>query len=72
MPNFDGTIEQFCRLTREMYPGCRICEDDDGQLVIYTNATMQMGGELAEWMPDDQDEYQAWADRHPEVPYGYN
>ena len=72
MPNFDGTIEKFCRLAREMYPGCRICEDDDGQLVIYTNATMQMGGELAEWMPDDQDEYQAWADRHPEVPYGYN
>jgi len=64
---FDGTTEQFARITRELYPNCRICEDDDGQIVIYTGAAMQMGGEVVSWLPDDEDVYQSWCDRNPEV-----
>jgi len=64
---FDGTTEQFARIVREMLPNCRICEDDEGQLVIYTGAAMQMGGEVVSWLPDDEDVYQSWCDRNPEV-----
>jgi hypothetical protein len=64
---FDGTTEQFARIVREMFPNCRICEDDEGQLVIYTGAAMQMGGEVVSWLPDDEDVYQSWCDRNPEV-----
>jgi hypothetical protein len=64
---FDGTAEQFARITRELYPNCRICEDDDGQIVIYTGATLEMGGEVVQWLPDDEDVYQSWCDRNPEV-----
>jgi hypothetical protein len=67
IPEFDGTAEQFARITRELYPNCRICEDDDGQIVIYTGAAMQMGGEVVSWLPDDEDVYQSWCDRNPEV-----
>jgi hypothetical protein len=64
---FDGTAEQFARITRELYPNCRICEDDAGQIVIYTGAALQMGGEVVEWLPEDEDQYQSWCDRNPEV-----
>ena len=67
MPECDGTAERFARITRELYPNCRICEDDEGQIVIYTGAAMQMGGEVVEWLPDDEDVYQSWCDRNPEV-----
>jgi hypothetical protein len=64
---FDGTAEQFARITRDLYPNCRICEDDEGQLVIYTGAALEMGGEVVQWLPDDEDVYQSWCDRNPEV-----
>lgn len=64
---FDGTAEQFARLTRELYPNCRICEDDEGQIVIYTGAALEMGGEVVQWLPDDEDVYRSWCDRNPEV-----
>jgi predicted metal-dependent RNase len=64
---FDGTTEQFARAVRELFPRCRICEDDDGQIVIYTGGMVQMGGEVVEWLPDDEDVYQSWCDRNPEV-----
>jgi hypothetical protein len=64
---FDGTAEQFARITRELYPNCRICEDDDGQIVIYTGAALEMGGEVVQWLPDDEDVYRSWCDRNPEV-----
>ena len=67
MPEFDGTIRQFCEITRRLYPNCRICFDDDDQIVIYTGATLEMGGEVVSWEPEDEDQYQAWCDRHPEV-----
>jgi hypothetical protein len=50
-----------------MFPNCRICEDDEGQIVIYTGAAMQMGGEVVSWLPEDEDVYQSWCDRNPEV-----
>jgi hypothetical protein len=64
---FDGTAEQFARITRELYPNCRICEDDEGQIVIYTGAALEMGGEVVQWLPDDEDVYRSWCDRNPEV-----
>ena len=67
LPEFDGTIEQFCALTRQLYPHCRICHGDDGQIVIYTGAMMEMGGEVCLWEPDDEDQYVAWCSRNPEV-----
>ena len=67
MPEFDGTLKQFVRLTRELYPNCRICWDDEDQIVVYTGATVQLGGEVVAWEPEDEDDYQAWCDRHPEV-----
>ena len=67
MPEFDGTIRQFCELTRELYPNCRICYDDEGQIVIHTGAAVEMGGEVVEWSPEDEDVYQSWCNRNPEV-----
>ena len=67
MPDFDGTIRQFCEITRQLYPNCRICFDDDDQIVIYTGATLEMGGEVVEWLPEDEDQYQSWRARNPEV-----
>lgn len=67
MPEFDGTMEQFCQITRRLYPLCRICHAEDGQIVIYTGATLEMGGEVVDWLPDDDDVYQSWCDRNPEV-----
>ena len=67
MPEFDGTIKQFCQLTRELYPNCRVCYGDDDQIVIYTGAAVEMGGEVVEWLPEDEDQYQSWCDRNPEV-----
>jgi hypothetical protein len=67
MPEFDGTIQQFCQLTRALYPNCRICYGEDDQIVIYTGAAVEMGGEVVEWLPEDEDQYQSWCDRNPEV-----
>jgi hypothetical protein len=67
IPEFDGTRWQFASITRELYPNCRICEDDEGQIVIYTGAALEMGGEVVQWLPDDEDVYQSWCDRNPEV-----
>jgi hypothetical protein len=67
IPEFDGTSKQFARITRELYPNCRICEDDEGQVVIYTGAALEMGGEVVQWLPDDEDVYRSWCDRNPEV-----
>ena len=58
MPEFDGTIRQFCEITRQLYPNCRICFDDDDQIVIYTGATLEMGGEVVSWEPDDEEQFQ--------------
>lgn len=66
-PEFDGTLAQFLALTRATYPGCRICEDGDGQIVIYTGATTEMGGQVVQWEPDDEDRYREWCERNPEV-----
>jgi hypothetical protein len=67
MPEFDGTVRQFLEITRQLYPNCRICEDAEGQIVIYTGATVEMGGEVVRWEPEDEDDYQAWLDRNPEI-----
>ena len=67
MPEFDGTVSQFLELTRAIYPGCRICLDGDGQIVIYTRATTEMGGEVVQWEPKDEDRYREWCDNNPEV-----
>lgn len=67
MPEFDGTIEQFCQLTGELYPNCRICWGDDDQIVIYTGATTEMGGEVVQWEPEDEGRYREWCDNNPEV-----
>jgi hypothetical protein len=37
------------------------------QIVIYTGAAMQLGGEVVLWLPDDDDVYQSWCARNPEV-----
>lgn len=63
----DGSIEEFLAAARAMFPGCRVCEDDDGQLVIYTGATTEMGGQVVQWEPDDEDAYREWCDNNPEV-----
>jgi hypothetical protein len=67
IPEFDGTSKQFARIAREMFPNCRICEDDEGQIVIYTGGALEMGGEVVQWLPDDEDVYRSWCDRNPEV-----
>lgn len=64
---FDGSMRNFCEITRMLYSNCRICHGDDDQIVIYTGATMQMGGDLFEWEPEDEDQYRQWCDQHPEV-----
>lgn len=67
MHEFDGSIRNFCEITRMLYPNCRICYGDDDQIVIYTGAMLEMGGEVCQWEPEDEDQYQSWCDRHPEV-----
>jgi hypothetical protein len=64
---FDGDMATFARIVRFLMPDCRICEDDDGQIVIYTGACVQMGGEIDVWEPEDEDAYRAWESRHPEI-----
>lgn len=64
---FDGSIRNFCEITRMLYPNCRICYGEDDQIVIYTGAMLEMGGEVCQWEPEDEDQYRAWCDRHPEV-----
>jgi hypothetical protein len=67
MPEFDGTLKNFVDITRQLYPNCRIVYGDDDQIVIHTGAAVEMGGEVVAWEPEDQDDYQSWCDRHPEV-----
>jgi hypothetical protein len=28
---------------------------------------VEMGGEVVRWEPEDEDDYQAWLDRNPEI-----